>query len=732
MSYRFVVAFVVLLVVSLPAGVAGIGSAGSGSSSTAASTEFGAAGASEVAFESRSATPTATGDDVLHRTTTLRHLPAQPGTFETEMTFAVPDPVEELEIELEAAATVESTAGFEATDDGTYRWTETTDEPSVRFTMPADRRGDDGDVAGARSLSNTSMSSSDVPASDGIARSASASSEGYTFVDTGDWGIVQVPGVGISLRQTESVGLEETVTVDGPGATGGDVAFFGPVTEYERTAGDDGELIRLAVPDAATVREEPDDILETLADASERLDVGASSDEVFVVAAPTDVDWGPEGVQYGESDAWVVADASLSDPSNVWLHEYVHARQRFTDPSVGTATEAAWLGEAQADYYAGLLALEQGLIDFETFERYLADGERDPYADGVLRDPDTWTDERTDYVKGRLVAGELDRQLRVATDGDRTLEDVIRVLNARDEQVTEAALLDALEDAGGQEVRTAAERYTGTTATPEPWSRTDHEDAFDRPVAEFAYGIETESITVGGDSWPVWERDRDREQDHDTNKSPDQDGNPTERLLAVPAEEPVSVPVTVDNVGDRDGTYDATLQVDGETVDYAQARLEAGDETDETLAWTPSEPGTYELRVGSDRLPVAVRGGSSVSVTDLALESEDVAPGEPVTATATVAAAGEEPGAAVLEFRTPDDTSEVPVAVRAGETATVETELTFDGEGRYEVAVRNQSATVSVGHTSPADLEAVPGFDALTAVVALLAVLVSVMWMRRR
>lgn len=721
MNPRYVVAFVVLLVASLPASAGAAGIGGNSApvdaavaepstaefSTVAIGSDTGSSSAAVDATGARSTNAAGSADAVLHRTIVLRHLPDRPDVFETEMTFAVPDAVTELEIELEAAATVTATEGFEETADGTYRWTETTDEPSVTFTMPSDRRGDDEHAASTAAAEATGASKS--------------GGDGYTFVDTGEWGVVPVPGVGISLRRTEPVALEETVTVDGPGATGGDIAFFGPVTEYERSA--ERETIRLAVPDAAELREDPEDVLEVLANASDRLDVGATSDEVFVVAVPTDVDWGPDGVQYGRSDAWVVADAELSEPGSVWLHEYVHARQGYANPTTGTTTETAWVVEAQAEYHAAVLALEQGLIDFEAFGRFLEKGERSPYDDGVLTDPHTWTDDRTDYVKGRLVAGELDRQLRVATDGDRTLADVVRVLNARDEPLTETAFLAAFEDAGGDEVRTAADRYTRTTATPDMWRRSDHEAAFDRPVAEFAYAIETDSIAVGDESWTVWRR---------SGAGSDGDGK-SKRVLAVPAGERVTIPVTVVNVGDRDGTYDAALEVDGETVTYAADRLETGEKASETFEWTPSRPGAYDLRVGDDRLTAFVRSDSSVTVTDLELAPETVEPGEPITATATVEATDERPGAAVLAFRTPAGIHERPVAVAAGDAVAVEQELRFDDEGRYEVAVGDRSEMVAVGTIKPpAELEEVPGFGAAAAAIAVGAVLVAALVGRRR
>ncbi|WP_121744073.1 M61 metallopeptidase family protein [Natronorubrum halophilum] len=697
MSFRISVLVVVLLVSgAVPAGVAG------GVDASAATGPDLGGGEPSVTTDVHgdSSATMADADEILHRTTELRHLPDRPGEFEAEMTFEVPESVSRLEITLESEADVRSVEGFEANGDGTYRWTEGTDEPTVRFTMPADRTGPVG---------------------------YQHDGDGYTFVDTGDWGVVQVPGVGLSYRTPGSVtlGIEETVSVAGPGAAGTDVAFFGRVTEHERTV--DGETIRLVVPDAADLRERPDDILESLATASGQLEVGSSDTEVFVVAVPTDVDWGPRGVQYGQSDAWVVADAPLEEASNVWLHEYVHVRQGFANPNVGTTTEVEWLVEAQADYYAGLLAYEQGLIRFSEFSQHLERGERSPYADGTLADPRSWEDERTDYVKGALVAGELDRRLRLASDGDRTLADVFRQLNAQHERVSETDLLTALEEAGGEAVRDAAERYTRTPETPDAWNRFEHGAAFELSRATIAYELGSAPIEVADRPWERWDRD---ELDGVGAGSTAGDTRTDRGVMAVPAGETVAVPVAIDNVDDRAGTADATLQVDGGIVDYERLRLEAGDGATETLSWTPTEPGVYDVSIGSDRLTVFVRSTSSLTVTELRVEPDGVDPGESVTATATVTNDGTYPAAGRLEFRTAAETAAgPPIALAPGEDGTVEARLAFDDEGRYELTAGGQSVTVTVGGLL-GTVESMPGFG--VGIVAAGLVLATVVLGRRR
>ncbi|WP_222915683.1 hypothetical protein [Natrinema sp. SYSU A 869] len=699
MTSRVVIlVFAVLLVGSLPAGVGALEPVGpTDSAATAGAGSVAGESLASVGTSAGSAATTSDSDDVLHRTTVLRHRQDNSDVFEVEMTFHIPDSVTELEVELERGATVEEIAGFDRTDERTVQWTEDTDEATIRYTMPADRRGSQR-------------------------QGVDGSGDGYTFVDTGDWGVVPVPDVSLFYRRTASVGTAETVRVDGPGATGGDIAVFGDVTEHERAV--DGGTIRLVVPDAATLEEPPDAVLATLAEARADLAVGARSDETFVVAVPNEIDWGSKrGIQYGESDAWVVDDAALDERNPVWLHEYVHVRQDFasetdTDPAM------EWVTEGQADYYAGLLALESGATDFADFRSLLERGEREPYADGVLVDRSTWDDPETHYVKGALVAGEIDRRLRLATDGDRTLEDVFRTLNAREEPVTESDFLDTLEDEGGPAVRAVAERYTRTEATPEMWSRSEHEAAFEQSVAAFEYGLGSEPVEVADREWPRWSASETGNTDRENRD-----------VIAVPVDESVTIPSTVTNAGERKGTYDATLQVDGRVVDHRRGTLASSEEASHALSWTPSEPGEYDIRVGSERLTAVVRSSPSVTVTDLQVAPDDIEPGESVTATATVEAADDRPAAAVIAFRTVDGVvAERPVALRPGETATADTTLWFDEDGRYEIAVSDRTTMIDVGDGGgpAASVEDIPGFGVSAALMAIVMALIGTAVARRR
>ncbi|SEH17711.1 hypothetical protein SAMN04487967_3355 [Natronorubrum sediminis] len=667
--------FVVLLCASLPAGVVGAGEFSSASATDADTSD--PAFAAEV---TDGTSAMADEDDVMEQRTELTHIPDDSDVFGVETTFEPPEGVHGFEVGLESDAELEALDGFEEGSDGTYRWDETTAEPSIEYAMPADRT-DDG-------------------------HHHDHADGGYSFVDTGEWGLVQVPDVSYSLQvpESEAVGVEETVSIDGDGTAGSDVAFFGSLEEYERTV--DGETITLAVPDAADMTEEPGDVLDTLETASGDLELGPRSDETLIVAAPTDADWGPRGVQYGDSDAWVRADAELEEASNVWLHEYVHVRQGY-DTSA-TTSDAEWLVEAQAEYYAASLALEQGLISFDEFADFLERGEQPPYADETLAEPTTWDESETDYVKGPLVYGEIDRQLRVATDGDRTLEDVFRQTNAQHAEISQEAFRSALEDAGGEDVRAVAEAYTQTAETPKMWSEGAHTDAFEQPRSSVETTLDAPSIDVAGEEWEYWE------SDEIDGLETDGDG-----VLAVPEGETVTVPVDVENTDEQAGTAGVTLEVGTELVDGEQRALKDGETATETLSWEPGEPGVTDVRVGDERLTVFVRSSPSLSVEDLEVEPSSVDAGESATAVATVEAAGDLPAAGTLSFRTADGIVDgAPVALAPGETATTEVELTFDEETRYEVAAGEQTATVTVGGTV-AQLESIPGFGVVAGLLAI-------------
>ncbi|GAB3032472.1 CARDB domain-containing protein [Natronobiforma cellulositropha] len=673
---------------AIAVGGGGVAGDAGGVSDTAEGVEFRSSG-----DDALGALTTDTGErETIEKETVVRHLPDSPGEFEAEVHLSVPETVTELELRPDAQATVVSSDGFEAAG-GVYRWDGETAAPALTYRVAANR---------------THLERHHHSPEQG---------DGYYFVDAGSWALVAVPSDSLEWWQTAPTGVERTVTVDGPGATGGSIAFLGEAATYERETS--RESIELVVPATASMSESPEDVLDALEEASDALGTVSWGEEVFFVAAPTRVEWAAGGIQYGERDAWVRDDAPLAVANGVWLHEYVHTQQDFAIHHA-TAAETAWLVEAQAEYYAALLALESGLIEYRQFERFLSGGQRSPYADGVLADRSSWHHESTDYVKGPLVYGAIDRQLRLASDGEYSSLEVFRDLNQAGERVTAETYYAALERYGNPEVRAFAERYVETAAVPETWSAHEHRTAFEGERALFTYGLGDASPTVSGPyrTGPIalgLERTGD--------------GGAAGAAALVPGET-VHLPVTVENVGERDGTYDARVVVDGALADQQRGELAAGERDETTLAWTPSRPGSYELRVGDERFGVDVRSPADVRVSDLTVEPDRVDPGEPAQVVATVANDADRPANATLRVRTPDGIAdEWTVALGPGESATLETAVSFPAEGRYELAVGEHTAVLDVGGSSIGAhaenaADALPGFGVLlaSAVVVLVAV----------
>lgn len=704
--------FAVLLVASLPALAASGAGADAGSSPSvaepgevpAAATTVADAGPSGPTVDglstqsisaldgSATQSVSAADENTIHREMTLRQLPERPGEFETELTLAIPDSVSELDVELESEADVEATSGFrEAPGEATYEWTGSTNEPSLTFTMDANQtRVDDHDHG-----------------------SGSGSAVEYYFAETGSWGVVAVPRASMSWRASDSLETSRSVAVDGPGAAGENVVVFGEVSETTREVR--GETIRLVVSEAADPAESEAAVTDALAAASDALRVGARSTELMVAVVPTDgVSWAPDGLQYGDHDAWVADDSRLDQPHNVYLHEYAHSRQSFAGVSDGTTDATEWIVEGQADYYAAVLSLEQGLITYDEFRAFLERGQESRYAQGTLDDPDSWDDRRTDYARGTLVWGAIDYEVRAATDGERTAADVFSHLNTLDQPVTETDLLDAVERYGGAAARDAAERYTRTTELPDTWDHSDHQSLFEGETAVF-------------DSWLADGPDAEIVVEGDY-RSASFDEPPT-----VVPNETVRFPVAVQNVGHHAGPYDATLSADGTHADAASGTLDPGESTVEHLEWTPESTGTYQLRVGDEPVPVEVVFPEEATVVDLDFDPNTIDPGESTTAIVTVETDADVPAETTVTFDSADGEVAVTARVGPGETATADADLRFEEEGRYEITVDDQSATVGVGTTAALaeHVDSIPGFGAVGAVAALALSVLAVLALRR-
>ncbi|AQL42217.1 hypothetical protein BV210_05595 [Halorientalis sp. IM1011] len=625
------------------------------------------------------ATASATQDgETLQLTKRLHLTPDRPGQIEVTARFDDPDNLVELETQVPARATVIDTDGFSGSGGG-YAWDGRTDAPSLTYRLPVNEtRETEGPLAGRGD---------------------------YTFVDAGEWAIVRTPQVGVSWSwRGGNVTLDRRTTVDGEGVASEAMAFLGPHSEYTRRA--NGQRFRLIVPAAASLAESRSRIFESMTAASDTLQVGARDASVFMIAAPTtSVEWSVQGLQTGGDSFWVQDDQGLQVPDNVWLHEYVHTRQDY-DRNDGTR----WFTEASATYYAALLSLEQDRIGFSAFRSRLRAGDVRSDPGEVLAAPSTWSG-RTPYLKGALVAGELDRQIRLAADG-RRLQTVFRRMNAAEEPLTAAAFEDIVTDVAGREVGRLADRYTTTDATPSMWSRTEHLRAFEgaAPRIEYAFAPASERFRVAG---PYRNGSLDA-------------GQPVELATG----ESLSLDVLVENTGDAAGEFEAAFAVDGRRLDEQAGSLDPDEQRRLTFSHTFDEPGTYTLTAGTRTVEVAVRGPSPPAVVDLQANASRVTAGDVVELTARLGNDATIPAAGTLTlYRNDTVVSTREVVVGPGS----EQEITFAIEppaGTHRFRLGNATATVTVdappterdGTGSTGTTANGPGFGAPAVVLAVIVV----------
>ena len=394
----------------------------------------------------------------------------QQGLFRVTHEYRLPPHLRSLQVHLPSGATVISSRGFER-DDGSYHWTGSSSTGRITYLVLANRTVD-GDVA-------------------------SDPDDGLAYADAGEWALVGQPRVGHewTYSGTEVVKLDRAVQVDGSGVAGGRMVYFGSYRESTRVA--HGQRFRLVVPEQASLSADRSAILNSMAAASESLRVGERDPEVTVFAAPTSaVDWGLRGFQRGDADLWVQDVEPLDTPDNVWLHEYVHTRQSLrAEPSL------EWVREGTAVYYAALLSHEQGRVSAEQFEARMAAGAEPEFDSTVLTQPDTW-DPRAEYDLGGLVSGELDRRVRMATDGEHSLQTVFGRLNAHSGTASADTLHEMLATVGNGSVASMGDRYTRTTDRPDTVSGLQDGDAFGSVIVEAAAGTHRDTTvnSIGSQS----------------------------------------------------------------------------------------------------------------------------------------------------------------------------------------------------------------------------------------
>lgn len=636
----------------------------------AVSTDAVSADAQTTNRMSTDATSTDAATPTIEKSVRLHLTPSEAGRIDVTVTYDVPEELTSLRVQLPERATDVTSESFTETNNG-YEWDGNTDPAALRFSVAVNRSGNAVRSSGPQGT--------------------------YSFVDAGSWALVTVPQLGTEWgwRNARDVTLAENVTVDGEGSTGGEIAYLGPVETHARTA--NGQTFTLVVPERASMAEAPADVLAALTAASDQLRVGERDSNVWVVAAPGDSRWVARGVEYGGSDFWVVADAPLDNPGNVWFHEYVHTRQAYTATSSGQ-----WTVEAVADYYAALLALEQNRIGFDSFSDYLGRGADDPWADAVLARPETWT-YGANYVKGSLVWGELDRRVRLATNSSHSMTDVLWRLNQQDDAVSNDDVLAAIADVSSERVANTGERYTETRTEVDVWSRFEHRRAFSTEPAQMEYGVAGYRVTG-----PF------RNESFET-------------LPALYVGETLAVDANVANTGGADGEYAVTLALGGDVLAVANGSLRPSESTAVSLDHEFAETGTYNLSLGRGSTGAAVDQPPEPRVSAVSVSSDSGNSSDEVTVTATLSSTADAPAAGPVDVTLDGETvASLDAALAAGESVTRSVTISVPESEGYTIAVGNQTARTS-GGASQASGTSVPGFGVgLAAVAVVAAVLVSV------
>lgn len=620
---------------------------------------------------------TTRGDQTIEFRQELQRTPER-GEYTARHHYRIPDGVVELEVELPGDATVTDASGFDRVDRNTYAWDGTTDRPSVTYRMPADQTIErEGPIAGPGE---------------------------YLFVDRGDWALVTRPQVSHAWSWIGGdVRLDRQVVADGQGAVGEVMAFLGPHEEYQHAA--HGQTFRLIVPEAATLAEDPDAILASLEHASDSLRVGARDREVFVVAAPTgEIEWGVRGLQIGSADVWVRDAERLEDPDNVWLHEYVHTRQNYA-----TTDSARWFDEGAAVYYAALLTLEQEHIEFDQFRQRLARGTSPEFDGERLAEPQTWQ-RNPDYHVGALVAGELDRQIRLATDGERSLQNVFQRMNERGDPIDASRFERFLREEGGDDVERLGNQYTRTTARPTTWNAAQHGEAFGTLPARFSYEL------AGIDAPGAYRVDGPY-------RSGSIDGDPP--IVLVPGET-LTLEATVRNTGGTAGEYETVFCVDGEPQDRRRGRLDPDQSREVTFDHEFTDVGEHTVAVGDATVTVSVREPARARVVELAADRTTATVGETITLTITVSNDAALPGEIELPITASgDEIDRELVRLDAGDRQTVTVEHTVEDPGTvtFEVGDAAETSVQVTEEPTPTPEPEQPGFG-VVAVAAVLGMLV--------
>ncbi|MDR5673441.1 CARDB domain-containing protein [Halalkaliarchaeum sp. AArc-GB] len=171
--------------------------------------------------------------------------------------------------------------------------------------------------------------------------------------------------------------------------------------------------------------------------------------------------------------------------------------------------------------------------------------------------------------------------------------------------------------------------------------------------------------------------------------------------------ESVTVSATVENVGDRAGTFTAELQIDGDVVEREDVTVGPGESKEVTFSWTANEADDYEIAVsGESAGTLVVLEPADIEVDDVELSEDEILEGETVEVTVELENDGEAEGSFTAELQIDGETvDEKEVTVAPDTTEAVTFTRQFDEPGAYEIAVSGESGDTLEVKAATAEFE---------------------------
>lgn len=375
-------------------------------------------------------------DKTIDETYTLDRTPSTKGSVQYTYHMDPSDNLLNYTVYLPDGQTVISSTNFTKLDDGGWYWNDSTADGTLVVQADANRTG---------------------PA-------------GQDHVDVGEWAFVDWQSYHTSryyywYSGGEQPTLQRTFQFERNGILSSEYgyAYFG---NYTQTNYQGLVEFRFVDPDSATQASNKVQVMSRLDTIARRFDVGELESPIYIFGPSDPV---REGGQASEDEMWANNESKLTDSydGSVWYEEYVHNRQAFADSNGVFETNMYWIIEGTGVYFRNYFAYRFGdITDDRLHEDVYAYTDQSAVLTSIRYDNNDPA-----YSKGAHVAMALDLKIRNVTNGQTTLEDVIRRLNTRaetsgDDPINFSEFKTLTEDEVGTSLDSWLEDYVNSSALP--------------------------------------------------------------------------------------------------------------------------------------------------------------------------------------------------------------------------------------------------------------------------